>query len=349
MKKDVIFIGGVGAEHEFGGELSKNKLILKRLAEEGYDVKAIDTYGSHRNPLKIAGLPFIIMRYLYTPIIFSTSYRNIRLLSKIIRRINRRRKIIYWAIGGKIGRDLGNGIYSSKEFDVFDHIIVESPTMVKQLMENGVAHVEYMPNFKDNKLSQKSLTKQDDLADGLRCVFFSRVQPEKGVDIILDALEAAEKSGRKISVDFYGEIKPDYKDRFLNKIDKLSNARYCGFLNFFDGSGQKILSEYHLSLFPTFWHGEGFPGVIVDAFMAGVPVLASDWNFNPELITEGTGYICRSKDIGNFTSRLFEVYDNRVALSECFDRCVEEGQKYDVNNIITADYLNKLLFNGSRN
>jgi glycosyltransferase involved in cell wall biosynthesis len=37
-------------------------------------------------------------------------------------------------------------------------------------------------------------------------------------------------------------------------------------------------------LFPTYWQGEGFPGAIIDAFVSGVPVIASDWNMNREII-----------------------------------------------------------------
>ena len=29
-------------------------------------------------------------------------------------------------------------------------------------------------------------------------------------------------------------------------------------------------------LFPTYWHGEGFPGIVIDAFVAGLLVVATD-------------------------------------------------------------------------
>lgn len=340
---DILYIGGVGKSHEFGGELSKNKLILKRLETEGYKVKVIDTYGSHRNPFKIAGLPYAVVRNLHTPIIFSTNYSNIRTMVKLVRMLNSKRLIIFWAIGGRLGREVESGKYSAEELAVFDRIIVESPDIAEKLTLNGVDGVEYLPNFKDGRLSQVDSKKSESLDDGLRCIFFSRVQPEKGVDIILDAAEEADKTGRKITVDFYGEIKSSYREEFMRRVNALPNVSYNGCLNFFDGSGQKTLSSYHLSLFPTFWPGEGFPGVVVDAFMSGVPVLASDWNFNSEFVTEDCGFLCRPKDNDDFKSRLFEIYDTRSSLSRYFGRCVEEGSKYDVNELLTHEYFNRIL------
>jgi glycosyltransferase involved in cell wall biosynthesis len=46
----------------------------------------------------------------------------------------------------------------------------------------------------------------------------------------------------------------------------------------------KVLPQYDVMLFPTYYAGEAFPGVFVDAFVAGIPVIASDWQDNPELI-----------------------------------------------------------------
>lgn len=45
-------------------------------------------------------------------------------------------------------------------------------------------------------------------------------------------------------------------------------------------------------LFPTYWKGEGMPGTVIDAFSAGVPIIARRWKFCDEMITDGeTGYV----------------------------------------------------------
>ena len=45
-----------------------------------------------------------------------------------------------------------------------------------------------------------------------------------------------------------------------------------------------VLKNYYALLFPTHWVGEGLPGTIIDSFASGIPVIASDWNANKEII-----------------------------------------------------------------
>lgn len=52
------------------------------------------------------------------------------------------------------------------------------------------------------------------------------------------------------------------------------------------GLEDKKLNEYDILLFPTHWKGEGVPGILVEAKMAGLAVIASPMNFNAEIIRE---------------------------------------------------------------
>mgnify|MGYP002239410386 CR=1 FL=1 len=61
-------------------------------------------------------------------------------------------------------------------------------------------------------------------------------------------------------------------------------------------TGYRTLCRYDIMLFPTYWYGEGFPGIVMDAYIAGLPLIASDWNINTEVITEKTGIIIPPKD-----------------------------------------------------
>ena len=53
MEKRIIFIGGIGKTIEFGGELTKNKLIIERLKDYCIHNKkqliCIDTYNSNHD------------------------------------------------------------------------------------------------------------------------------------------------------------------------------------------------------------------------------------------------------------------------------------------------------------
>ena len=66
MKKyKIIFIGGIGTKTQFGGELTKNKEIIKRLSELGCSLTLIDTYQARSKPFKLLVLLFKLL-YQYS-------------------------------------------------------------------------------------------------------------------------------------------------------------------------------------------------------------------------------------------------------------------------------------------
>lgn len=344
-KRKIIFTGGIGAPGQFGGELSKNKLIIEQLERLGYDVVCVDTAGASRNPLKLLRLPWVLLTNPSdTPVVFSTAFMNIRQIVRILRRIYPSRNVTYWAIGGRIAQFIRDGRYRTDDFRSFAHILVEGHKMVRELGEMGLPGLRYVPNFKKLTSMPDTSGKHIDAADTLRCVFLSRIIPQKGVRFILDACK--QLADRNFTVDFYGEIAPDFRKEFESRLAALPNAAYRGTLDFFSPTGLQTLSTYHLSLFPTYWIGEGFPGVVIDSMAASVPILASDWNFNREVVNPECGFICAGGEEGDgaaFTRALSEILDNRTCLNDMFPKCQPEAARYDVSRIITPE-LTGILF-----
>lgn len=116
-------------------------------------------------------------------------------------------------------------------------------------------------------------------------------------------------------MDIYGPLEEKFKYEFLSNIKNEPNISYNGTLN--QGEILTTLNKYDALLFPTYYKGEGFPGTILEAYMAGVPVIASDWKYNSEIIeNKVTGLICEPhsvKSIVNCIKMLnnnFEKYKN---------------------------------------
>ena len=109
-----------------------------------------------------------------------------------------------------------------------------------------------------------------------RYVFISRIIEEKGVDIILRALE---KLGPEYSVDFYGPLNSkQYTPSYFTD----HGARYMGCVA--PENVRETLSRYDVLLLPTFFNGEGYPGIIIEAMSIGMPVIATTWRGIPEII-----------------------------------------------------------------
>ncbi len=114
-----------------------------------------------------------------------------------------------------------------------------------------------------------------------RCVFIGQIKEEKGIFDIIEAL----KDSEGLSCDYYGQIIARDNERFFAEIGSCRQCQYRGTL-----SNEEIidtLGRYDVLLLPTRHPGEGYPAVIIEAFAAGLPVIASDWKSLPELVEDG--------------------------------------------------------------
>ncbi len=114
-----------------------------------------------------------------------------------------------------------------------------------------------------------------------KCVFFGQVKREKGIFDIVDAL--AERPA--LSCDFYGPMLERDRVSFLARISESRNLKYRGALD--PTRVSDAMRTYDVLLLPTYHVGEGYPAVILEAFAAGIPVVASRWRSLPELVEDG--------------------------------------------------------------
>lgn len=70
----------------------------------------------------------------------------------------------------------------------------------------------------------------------------------------------------------------------------------------------------------------GFPGIVIDAYIASVPLIASDWNMNTEVITEKTGVIIPPKDEEALYVAMKNCILGRYDLSAMKRNCLNEAK-----------------------
>ena len=158
--------------------------------------------------------------------------------------------------------------------------------MKKDLLREGLKNIIHVvPNF---KIFPKELELENQAGNIFKFVFLSRIHLDKGINEIIEASRILSSWGiDNFSIDFFGSIEDTYKTQFETLCK--NNIHYNGVLDIMNDTtnAYKILSGFDAMLFPTYWHGEGFPGVLIDAFVAGLPVIASEWNMNNEVIHDG--------------------------------------------------------------
>lgn len=115
--------------------------------------------------------------------------------------------------------------------------------------------------------------------DTFRVIFLSQIMKEKGVNELFDALDG----NMDYELVFYGPVREDAKCLPL-RIESSVNCKYHGSAP--NNEIYNILSKYHALILPTYYPGEGYPGILIEALMLGLPIVATDWKEIPELLGE---------------------------------------------------------------
>lgn len=113
--------------------------------------------------------------------------------------------------------------------------------------------------------------------------FFSKIECQKGIDLIL---EIAQKTS-DVDYYFYGPISEEDEEFFMKAVNKNKNIFYKGIFKGNNVETYEELQKYDVLLFPTRWETEGVPGIIVEAKMAGIATIVSDKSYNAELVKDG--------------------------------------------------------------
>jgi len=327
----LVFIGAINQGNPpKGGEEYKNQLLINKISVSFSDAKIIDTFQWIRSP-KVWFTLFldILIRRLDIVLISASSVSTYRLLNLMQWvRPSLMRKTTYLVIGGYFPEGIRSKFFDWKTYKNLKNVVVEGDLLRKTVIANsGLSNVRVVPNFKT--FSNLLLQSNEKSENNFRFVFVGRISNGKGVSEILEATKILNKSNKEFYVDFYGPVEQEF-DFDSNKTS------YCGFLDFQNDPEQAYtkLASYDCMLFPTYWKGEGFPGVIIDAFIAGLPIIATDWNMNSELIEEGVnGFIIPPNDTVSLADKMLWVMQNRDILKEIGTRNQERANDYHIDRI----------------
>ena len=82
---------------------------------------------------------------------------------------------------------------------------------------------------------------------------------------------------------------------------------------------------------------------MIDALAAGVPVVASDWRYNNELVSENvTGVLFRTHNLNAFAERLVWIYNNQEKWNGLKINCVRRARDFIPENALEV-LLDKLI------
>lgn len=230
--------------------------------------------------------------YLF-PIIF--------LLSKMFRK-----KIIFRMFGGNFINLYEDSFYLTKKILLYcltktDIIFFETNYIINYCKKLIPKHkkITWFPNIRNNpKIDKEPIYKK-------RFAFMSHIRYSKGVENIL---EVSNLLSDEYSIDFYGSFMGNkYNSEY---IDSYKNCNYRGVI---DGSEvQKTLEQYDFILLPTFYSGEGYPGIIIESFSVGLPVIATKLKGISEIVEHNkNGILVPVKDTQSLLDAILSINEKK--------------------------------------
>lgn len=168
----------------------------------------------------------------------------------------------------------------------------------------------------------------------LNLVFLSLIREEKGIFVLLESLRAQRiRDNEALHCDIYGPIYPSVAERFANELRGTPNATYKGVVQ--PEETVQTLSQYDIFVFPTFYPGEGHPGVLMEAMMAGVPVIASAHRSIPELVeNEVNGLLTQPRDVQSLVEAICRLDADRQLLTAMAQRNWERRTRHATSEIV---------------
>ena len=327
----LLFLGAINEGNvPRGGEEYKNQMLYHKLKLEDFKVDFIDTYFWSRKPMIWFKILLNVFLRNYDSIIISASSVSTYRLLRIIRffRPSILNKITYLVVGGYYPQGIKEKKFDWRVYINLKNIVVQGNLLKNILLgHSNLTNVKVLPNFKSFTNFKAQLLNKDDI---FRFVYVGRISKSKGINEILEAITILKAKDFNFHVTFYGPVEDTFKL-------ESSNASYGGILDIQTNSNEVYakLSTYNVMLFPTYWKGEGFPGVLIDAFIAGLPVIATDWNMNKEIIEEGiNGFLIEPKSTKALVQKMIWVMENKSNLSVISENNQRRANDYHIDNVM---------------
>ena len=150
-------------------------------------------------------------------------------------------------------------------------------------------------------------------------LFVGRLSPEKGIDVLLKAME---QTHHQLEIIGDGPLREEVEKRIRTR----SNIKYWGYQE--KAFIIERLRKASALIFPSIWY-EGLPNTILEAFSTGTPIIASDIGNINSIVTN------------NYNGLLFRTGDPESLLNKINIFSEGSGETKKLNDNARTTYLEK--------
>jgi len=165
----------------------------------------------------------------------------------------------------------------------------------------------------------------------LKIAYIGRLEYQKGVDILLDALAMLSEANIAWKLDIIGD---GSEKSFL--IDKANNLGILSGINFLGMQKEPLAYIPDKSILCMPSRREGLPIALLEAMAMGLPVIVSNVGFMPELVHDGyNGYVFQKESPSDLAEKIIMFTQLCIKDIEKFsENAKDTANKYDIENCV---------------
>jgi len=219
-----------------------------------------------------------------------------------------------------------------------DHIVVLTEHMKQHYVNNGVSEEKlsifanvlmHLPEYQPPVIS----------GDTVRIGFVGRLDPEKGVDYLIEAFSLVLKENTyPVTLTIAGE--GGESQRLREKVNQLGLSEKVTFSGWVTDL-QTWMKDVDLLVFPSLT--ESFGIVILEAFSYSKPVISTDLEGPASLIEHGVnGWLTTPKDSQKISATIIEAIQGQASWKQITEQAYHSAEKHYFKNKLVD--LNTILF-----
>lgn len=312
----ILVLGYFGYNtNQLDGQTVKTRDVHRLIVEQiSSKIDFYDTEDFKYNKLSVFKMFWKVIRC--NKLVYLPAHNNLRVIFPIIYCLSIlfHVKIYYFVVGGWLREFLSNLPIHRYMLSRINGIHAETELLKSELEQfYHFKNVDVFPNFRFFDFTPKRTN-----SEKLRLVFMARINKMKGLDWIFHFASyiQAHNMMDHFSITFFGPINESDKSYFEDNIKQYQFIEYKGVLQ--PSDIYNALSQYDVMLLPTHFFTEGLPGSIVDAYISGIPVIATEWKHAREFVEDGkSGFIIpfeKGEDV--LIERILKLESNRKLLYE---------------------------------
>ena len=333
-----------------GGVQTVYKNILPHLAEE-HNIYFLDPYNNDyvKEIKKISKIEVIDLQ-IYSKsalgwhgtignkiaIILKYGFKYAFYLAKLIKLIKKKKIDLLYVSGRKeiifayiISKILGtkyvyhcHGFNSYKDISVLYRWFIENSKMViavsrsvqKTLIQAGIAEeiIQIIYNGLNLELARNKCTElQSYVNRDFKVLFVGAIQKNKGIHILIKAVNILLRQGMMISLDIVGEVTNKANIKYKKELLKLSQevgSERISFLGF-QSNVYDFINKASVLVLPSV--EESFGMVLIEAMYMSKPVIGSNIGGIPEVIDDGvSGFLFEPKNEFDLANKICLLYND---------------------------------------